>query len=327
MWKRSHSRVFKSVEREAIWRRWSDVNSWHEWIPNIEYCQLDKPFETGNCFTLKPKGASAVTVELLDVQRGCKFTGCTRFFGATLYDTHEMNSDANGVRVTVTLKVTGPLGFLWRKLVAEKMEANLPKLMQNLVGLSSSPEQQKAKVQFSAIASKKVAPIISISSSKKSKSKLSSSLSKKATPVLSISSTTKGKTMPSTSTSKKITPITGTSPTTKGKTTSSTSAVKKAKAKTGALKAKKATTKASASTAKKAKSGTSKPKKATTKAKTSTAKKLKPKSSASKAKKATTKASTSKPKKAKTTAHSSTLKKAKPQKTLTKKSAVAAKKF
>jgi hypothetical protein len=104
---------------------------------------------TGNHFTLKPKDGSAVTVELLDVQKGHKFTGCTRFFGATLYDTHEMNMDANGARVTVTLKVTGPLGFLWRKLVAEKIEASLPKLMQNLIGLSSSSKKLKTKTSAS----------------------------------------------------------------------------------------------------------------------------------------------------------------------------------
>ena len=81
MWKRSHSRVFKSVNKEAIWDCWTNVNNWHEWVPNIEYCRLDKPFVSGNHFTLKPKGARAVTVELVDVERGQKFTGCTRFFG------------------------------------------------------------------------------------------------------------------------------------------------------------------------------------------------------------------------------------------------------
>jgi hypothetical protein len=284
MWKRSHSKVFKSIERETIWHHWSDVNRWHEWVPNIEYCRLDKPFATGNHFTLKPKGGSVVTVELLDVQRGQKFTGCTRFFGATLYDTYEMNSDANGVRVTVTLKVTGPLGFLWRKLVAEKIEANLPKLMQNLIGLSTPQKQQKAKSQLGSIASKKVAPIISIASSKKSKPKLSSSASRKVTPIPTTSSATKGKSMSSSSTSKKVTPILSISPTTKGKTMSTASAVKKAKTKTSLSKPKKTVVKKSPAAVKKPKTKVSvtKPKKITAKTGTSTVKKSKTKVSASK---------------------------------------------
>ncbi|MGV8947983.1 MAG: SRPBCC family protein [Candidatus Paracaedibacter sp.] len=280
MWKRSHSRVFKSTEREAIWKCWSDVNSWHEWIPNIECCRLDKPFVTGNHFTLKPKGGSEVTVELLDVQKGHKFTGCTRFFGATLYDTHEMNIDANGIRVTVTLKVTGPLGFLWRKLVAEKIEASLPKLMQNLISLSSSSEKQKTKDRLSSVASKKVTPILSISPTTKGKTMLSTSAVKKAKPTVSSSKPKKANTKATTATvKKKVKPATSAPKLKKVQTKASTSTVKKIKTSTPAVKKPKLTT------------STLKPKKAKTKASTSPSalKKPKTKTSATKPKPTATK--------------------------------------
>lgn len=267
MWKRSHSRVFKSIERETIWKCWSDVNSWHEWMPNIDYCRLDNSFVTGSHFTLKPKGGSAVTVELLDVQKGHKFTGRTRFFGATLYDTHEMKSDANGVRVTVTLKVTGPLGFLWRKLVAEKIEASLPKLMQNLISLSSSPEKQKAKARLSSAASKKV------------------------TPLLNISPTTKGKIMPSTSAVKKNIPTVTTSKPKKANTKAATATVKKAKPVASSPKLKKVKTKVATSTVKKIKTTTPKPNKTKAKTGMSAVKKTKLTTSVPKAQKSKVKAS------------------------------------
>lgn len=148
MWTRTHSKVIKSVNEEAIWDRWCDVNNWHEWVPNIEYCQLEKPFQTGSQFILKPKGASAVIVQLVDVIKDQKFTGCTRFFGATMYDTHEMHKDPQGIRLTVTLRVTGPLGFFWRMLVAEKIANNLPTLIKNLAGVVSTPVLKKAKLQI-----------------------------------------------------------------------------------------------------------------------------------------------------------------------------------
>src|SRR3990167_4981268 len=132
MWTRSHSKVIKGVDKEKIWDRWSDVNRWHEWVPNVEYCRLDNSFQQGSEFILKPKGGSPVTVQLVSVENNHKFTGCTRFFGATMYDTHEMHKDPEGIRLTVTLKVTGPLGFLWRMLVAEKIANNLPTLLRNL---------------------------------------------------------------------------------------------------------------------------------------------------------------------------------------------------
>ena len=61
-----------------------------------------------------------------------------------MYDIHEMHQDPQGLRLTVTLKVTGPLGFLWRKLVAEKIEANLPTLLKNLAGAASAPDYKKS---------------------------------------------------------------------------------------------------------------------------------------------------------------------------------------
>src|SRR4051794_17543442 len=116
MWTSSHTNVFKGMKKEDLWERWTDVNHWHEWVPNIEFCHLDKPFRTGSYFTLKPKGAPAVKVELIEVEKEKRFTGCTRFFGATLYDTYEIQNEPQGTRLTVTLKLTGPLGFVWRKL-------------------------------------------------------------------------------------------------------------------------------------------------------------------------------------------------------------------
>ena len=281
MWKRSHSKVFKSVDKEAIWQCWSDVNRWHEWVPNIEYCRLDKPFVAGNRFTLKPKGASAVSVELLEVEKGQKFTGCTRFFGATLYDTHEMRNDTNGIRVTVTLKVTGPLGFLWRKLVAEKIEATLPKLMQNLMGVSSSQEQKKAKAPLGSSVSKKVKPKTAASLTTKGKSMPSSSTSKKVTPIVSIAPTAKRLITPSPSAAKKVKPKAAASQPTKAKAAgtkakTSASAIKKIKSKAAPSQSKKIKAKASATPVKKAtkpKASVSKPNKAAPKKSASTAKK------------------------------------------------------
>jgi len=185
MWTSTYSKVIKNVKKEAIWQRWSDVNSWHEWIPNIESCQLEKPFASGSRFTLKPKGSPAVTVELLNVKRDQTFTGCTRFFGATMYDIHEMHQDPQGIRLTVTLKVTGPLGFLWRKLVAEKIEANLPTLLRNLTAVVGAPELKNSTLlQKPTNVQRHPKPKLHLISSEPQKSKLKKSKSKKSTSKL-----------------------------------------------------------------------------------------------------------------------------------------------
>lgn len=136
MWIHIYSKVFKDVNRQDIWRLWADINRWHTWNPGIDYCQLKEPFAKGSHFTLKPKNAPAVTLQLVDVEDGYRFTDCTTFFGAKMYGMHEIEETAKGVTLITTMKITGPLGFLWRKLVAEKIVAKIPKQTQALVDLA-----------------------------------------------------------------------------------------------------------------------------------------------------------------------------------------------
>lgn len=183
MWTKSFSKVVKNVRKEELWNRLVEINSWHEWVPNLDYCQLDAPFQAGSHFVLKPKGAPAVRVQLIDVKKGHSFTGCTRFFGAAMYDTYELDEGPQGARLTVTVKVQGPLGFLWRMLVAEKIANNLPLLMENLVRAASRPVVKKAKpekAQRTASTSKKAKPKAKATKAEKTKPQVGTAQPKKA---------------------------------------------------------------------------------------------------------------------------------------------------
>lgn len=133
MWQRSYSKVFPDIKPEDIWHIWTDINNWHTWNPGIEYCKLEQPFAVGNFFTLKPVGAPAVQIQLVAVEKNHLFTDCTRFPGANMYGMHEMQETPEGLRLTTTMTVTGPLGFLWRKLFAEKIVAKTPEQADALV--------------------------------------------------------------------------------------------------------------------------------------------------------------------------------------------------
>ncbi len=82
----------------------------------------------------------AVKIDLLEVEKEKKFTDCTTFFGAIMYDTHELEETNEGLKVTNTLKVTGFLRFLWIKLVAQNIAATVPDEMEALVKLARSYE-------------------------------------------------------------------------------------------------------------------------------------------------------------------------------------------
>ena len=105
---------------------------------DLDYCKMNGEFKEGNFFLLKPKGAPRVKIDLIEIVNEHKFTDCTNFFGAKMYDTHMMEETENGIRLTSKLVVTGILRFLWIKLVAKNIAVTVPQEMDALVALARS---------------------------------------------------------------------------------------------------------------------------------------------------------------------------------------------
>lgn len=136
MWKQVFSHTYKDISPEKIWQIWTDVNNWHQWHDDLDYCSMKGPFEIGNYFMLKPKGIKAVKITLTDVKPGHQFTDCTVFFGAKMFDTHSMEQTAEGLKLTNTVFVTGPLKKLWVKLVAKNVADTAPNHIDALAQLA-----------------------------------------------------------------------------------------------------------------------------------------------------------------------------------------------
>ncbi len=138
MWTRTYSKTFQGIKKEEIWRIWIDVNNWPKWHGDLDYCKMDGEFKVGNYFMLKPKGVSPVKIILTEIDDGHKFTDCTNFFGAKMCDTHALEDTPDGLKLINTLVVTGPLKWLWIKLVASNVANSVPEEMEALVTLARS---------------------------------------------------------------------------------------------------------------------------------------------------------------------------------------------
>lgn len=136
MWTRTYSKTFLGIKHEDIWRIWTDVNSWPAWHDDLDYCELEGDFVVGNHFMLKPKDINPVKIVLTEINEGRYFTDCTSFFGAKMYDTHAMENTTEGLKLTNKLVVTGPLKWLWIKLVAQNVADSVPADMEALVKLA-----------------------------------------------------------------------------------------------------------------------------------------------------------------------------------------------
>ena len=120
-----------------MWKLFADVNNWHTWDQGIEYAKLEGKFEKGNHFILRPKGGPNVKVELLETIENYKFLDVTKFLLARMYDEHLFEETKDGLKITNTITMKGLLGFLWVKIVAQKIADALPFDMQEQINSAS----------------------------------------------------------------------------------------------------------------------------------------------------------------------------------------------
>ncbi|MBK8634002.1 MAG: SRPBCC family protein [Saprospiraceae bacterium] len=137
MWTKSHSIVTEEVTKEQMWKLFADVNNWHTWDEGIEFAKMEGKFEKGNFFTLRPKGGPNVKVKLLETVENKSFLDVTKFPLAKMFDNHTFEETPQGLKITNTISVTGVLGFLWRKIVAQKIVDSLPNDMQTQIKAAS----------------------------------------------------------------------------------------------------------------------------------------------------------------------------------------------
>lgn len=122
-----------AVSASRIWELMADVDHWADWDPSIRSARLSGPFATGSRFRLHPKGGPAVDILLEEVREGSYFRDCTRFPGARMYGEHGYEATDNGLKITITMTIKGPLAFLWHFLVMKDIVAHLPEDIQRQI--------------------------------------------------------------------------------------------------------------------------------------------------------------------------------------------------
>lgn len=133
MWTRTFSKSYQNITKEAIWQAWADVENWPKWDTALAYCDIKCDFEAGNHFILKPAGGPKFRIWLGEVTPHSKFTAYCKLFGAVMQHIHELEEIEEGLRITHTITVQGPLAFLWTHLVAKNVAKQVPEQTDNLV--------------------------------------------------------------------------------------------------------------------------------------------------------------------------------------------------
>lgn len=133
MWQKSYSVTTKEITKEQIWKLTTDINNWKNWDDTVEDSKLLSDFEVGNYFMLKPKGGPKVKIQLVEIDPLKKFKDLTKFPLAKMYGEHIYEETNEGLKITIIMTVTGLLSFVWIKLVAKNIVADLPKDIANQI--------------------------------------------------------------------------------------------------------------------------------------------------------------------------------------------------
>ncbi len=137
MWQQQFSTT-TTIPKEKIWKVISDIENWHKWDDEIEYTKLNGEAKAGTNFVLKPKGAPKVTLTIEEFSPSSRFVDLTHFPLAKMRTIHELAETSSGTNINVTIQVYGLLGFLWRKIVAEKQVKGLPEQTRHLLEVAQN---------------------------------------------------------------------------------------------------------------------------------------------------------------------------------------------
>ncbi len=113
-----------SAPASAFFGRWADMATWPEWNADTAWVRLDGPFTQGATGTLKPRGGPKVRFEVtrLDDEH---FVDVSRMPGGRVTFAHQVRAVEAGTRIDVAVSIDGPLGRVWRRVLAEGFRSSL----------------------------------------------------------------------------------------------------------------------------------------------------------------------------------------------------------
>jgi hypothetical protein len=115
-----HSRVTRHTPA-AVFALWSDPTTWSVWDPEVRAVEFAPPCVVGARGRLRPASGPALTFTVTALRQDELFTDTARLPGARLEFEHLVAPSAQGTRISVAVRVRGPLAGVWRRLLSSPM--------------------------------------------------------------------------------------------------------------------------------------------------------------------------------------------------------------
>ncbi|HEV3231097.1 MAG TPA: SRPBCC family protein [Candidatus Dormibacteraeota bacterium] len=139
----SHSRTLTTTATpEAIWKLWSDPQTWGQWNPDVETCQLDGPMADGASGTMRTRSGGEHQISIESVEPGRAFTlVSTAIPGHRFAFTCSIEGAGDASSITQSLSIRGPLKGLFNMMMGERVADAFPAI---LGGLKAAAEAERS---------------------------------------------------------------------------------------------------------------------------------------------------------------------------------------
>lgn len=126
------------ASRGAVWKVWSDVANWNRWDQEIESARINGDFILGQTGELKPKGGPKAKTKIIELTPLRSFSDQTDLPLAKLRFDHRMDEIDGSLQITHKISVSGPLGFLFSKILGKNLKRGLERALPKLIELAES---------------------------------------------------------------------------------------------------------------------------------------------------------------------------------------------
>lgn len=131
MWSASYE-METNVPAGALYRAIIDINGWTRWDEGLEFTRLDGEARPGTRFVLKPRGGPTIRMSIDEVRPNL-LVDTAHLFGAKMTTAHEYLEREGVTTIRFSIRMSGPLAFLWRRVVGEGQIRGAPAQLEAFV--------------------------------------------------------------------------------------------------------------------------------------------------------------------------------------------------
>lgn len=131
-------RLTTTAPPEAIWKLWTNLETWPLWDNGVAWAKLTSNFAEGEFIQMKPTAGPKVNCQLLGIVPLHSFTTRSSLPFTTISFIHRMEA---GV-VTHRVEMKGLLTPIFRRLLGPNIQKGLPDTVRNLVRMAENTDNQ-----------------------------------------------------------------------------------------------------------------------------------------------------------------------------------------